>query len=110
MPTPRASRARAPSRRGPDSWVDAARFQRARDFVDPGDERRLPQGDALFVRKLPHAVERVAELVGEARANLVARPEEPAEILDPFEVGDGHAAGVREHVREDEDAPLGEDR
>ena len=43
-------------------------------------------------------------------ADLVAAPEEPAEILHPFEVRDGDAAGVREDVGQDRDAPLGEDR
>ena len=61
-------------------------------------------------REVPDAVERVAELLGEPRADLVAVPEQAAEILHPLEVRDRDAAGVREHVREHEDAALGEDR
>ena len=50
------------------------------------------------------------ELLGQTRADLVAVPEEPPEILHPLEVGDGDAAGVREDVRQDRDAALGQDR
>ena len=70
---------------------------------------RRPQRRSLLLAKVPDAVERVAELVGEPRADLVARPEQPAEVLHPLEVGDRDAAGVREHVREHGDAALGED-
>ena len=43
------------------------------------------------------------------RVHLVLLPEVLLEALDPLEVGDDHAAGVREHVREDEHAPVLED-
>src|SRR6266508_1964301 len=81
------------------SWVDAARLQGAGDLVDAAYERGLTERDVLGLRELPHAVERVPELVGEPGADLVARPEEPAQVLHPLEVRDRHAAGVREHVR-----------
>ena len=62
-----------------------------------------------LLREIPHPVERVGELLGELRADLVARPEEAAEVLHPFEVGDGHAAGVREDVGQDGNPSLAED-
>ncbi len=49
-------------------------------------------------RERPHPVERVGELLGEPAADLVAVPEEPAQVLHPFEVGDRDAACVREDV------------
>ena len=39
-----------------------------------------------------------------------ASPEQATEVLHPLEVRDGDAAGVREDVRQHEDAALGEDR
>ena len=42
------------------------------------------------------------------RVHLVFLPEVLLEALDPFEVGDDHPAGVRQHVR-DEHAPILED-
>ena len=59
---------------------------------------------------LPHAVERVAHLVLEAAADVVAVPEQAAEILHPLEVRDRDPAGVREYVREHRDPAPGEDR
>ena len=60
----------------------------------------------LRVGELPDTVERVAELLRQPRADLVARPEQPAEVLHPLEVRDRHAAGVREDVGQDRDAAL----
>ena len=81
--------------------------------------RRTPRGSPRRAR--PCAATRCAprrcprrgrtrrELLGELRADLVARPEEPSEVLHPLEVRDGDAAGVREDVRQDRDPALGED-
>src|SRR5205823_13772881 len=85
-PLRRAHRARAPSRHAPGSRIDPPGLQCGTDLVDPGNECGLSQGDALRLGKLPHPVERVTELFGEPRADLVARPEEAAEILHPLEV------------------------
>ena len=76
----------------------------------PADERRAAQRDRALLGERPDAVERVAELLREPRADLVAIPEQAAEILHPLEVRDGDAAGVREHVGEHRDPALGEDR
>ena len=43
------------------------------------------------------------------RVHLVLLPEVLLQALHPLEVRDDDAAGVREHVREDEDAALLED-
>src|SRR5262249_44529493 len=58
----------------------------------------------------PDAVERVVQLLGEARPDLDAVPEEPPEVLHPLEVRDGDAAGVREDVGKNDDTSLREDR
>src|SRR5947209_14478221 len=92
------------------SRVDPPRLERARDLADRGHHRRLPERDRLLFRHGPHAVECIGHLVGELDANLVAVPEQPAEILHPLEVGHGHTAGVREDVRDDGNATVGEDR
>src|SRR5215208_6838222 len=91
------------------SRVDSARLERSRHLADPCDERRVPQRQALLRREIPDPVERVRHLLPESDARLVAAPEQAPEILDPLEVGDGHAAGVREDDGEDRDAPLRED-
>ena len=110
----RARAARAPSRRGRAAVVVTGRSPRASSAAETS---RIPATSAASRSEMPrscetvpHAVERVAELLGEPAADLVAVPEEPAEVLHPLEVRDGDAAGVREHVRQDGDAALGEDR
>src|SRR4051812_2287987 len=89
--------------------VDATGLQRGRHLADRGDERGVAQRDAAIQRDVPDAVERVGHLVGEPAADLVAVPEEAAEVLHPFEVRDGDAARVREDVGQHQDAALGED-
>ena len=84
--------------------------KRSGNLADGGDQRGLPQGDAELVGQVPDAVECVFELLGELVLDLVPAPEQPSEILDPLEIGDGDAAGIRQDVREDDDAALGEDR
>ena len=76
----------------------------------PATSAALRSESPCSLREAPDAVERVVELVGELGADLVAVPEEAAEVLHPLEVRDGDAARVREDVGQDGDAPLGEDR
>ena len=84
--------------------------ERAGDLADSGDERRAAQREPALLSERPDALESVAELLGQLRPDFSAIPEEPAEVLHPLEVGDGDAACVGEHVRQDRDAALGEDR
>src|SRR5258708_37553375 len=42
--------------------------------------------------------------------DLFLFPEEGLEVLDPLEIGNDHTAGVGDHVRDDKDAALVEDR
>src|SRR5207248_822123 len=92
------------------SRVDPPRLERAGDLPDRGHHRGLPERDRLLLRHRPHAVECIGHLVGKLDANLLAVPEQPAEILHPLEVGHGHATGVREDVRHDGNAAVGENR
>ena len=87
-----------------------SRIQRVRDLVNRGRERRLAQSQVPILGQVPHAVEGVAHLVLETAANVVAAPEQPAEVLHPLEVRDRDPAGIREDVREYRDPALGEDR
>ena len=87
--------------------IDPARRQRPRNLADGGDQRGLPQSDTELVGQIPDPVKRVTDLLGELVPDLVPPPEQPPEILHPLEVGDRHAAGVREDVRQDDDAALG---
>src|SRR5918999_2326976 len=64
----------------------------------------MPTTRAAARRLRPRCSER-----SQTRANLVARPEETAQVLHPLEVRDGDAAGVREDVRQHDDAALLED-
>ena len=50
------------------------------------------------------------KLLLQPSADLLAVPEQPAEILHPFEVRHGDPAGIREHVGEHRNPTLGEDR
>src|ERR687891_479067 len=99
-----------PSPRERRSRIDAPRLERGRDLADPRGERRRPETDVALLGEVPDAVEGGRELLGELRPDLVARPEDAPEILDPLEVRDGHAAGIREDVGKDRNAALGEDR
>ena len=47
------------------------------------------------------------ELLGELGPDLVARPEEPSQVLHPLEVRDRDTTGVRQHVRQDRDPAVG---
>src|SRR2546421_3535888 len=86
------------------------RLERAGDLANSGHHRRLPERDRLLFRHSPHAVECIGHLVRELEANLLAVPEQATEILHPLEVGHGYTAGVREDVRDDGNATVGEDR
>src|SRR5438093_2625682 len=70
----------------------SARVECRRDLADPDDQRGRAKAQALLLGELPDTVERVGHLLRQAPAYLLAAPEEPAEILHPFEVGDGDAA------------------
>src|SRR6476661_8074274 len=85
----------APWPRAPCSRVDPPGVERSRDLANGPDERRAPHRQVLLLRQIPHAVERVAQLVRELGPNLLAIPEQPSEILHPLEVRDRDPAGVR---------------
>src|SRR6188768_2830292 len=91
------------------SREDPPRVEGGGDLADPRRERRLAERHAPLLGEIPDAVERVGELLRELRPDLVARPEEPPEVLHPLEVRDGDPARVREDVREDRDLTLAED-
>src|SRR5438105_7550311 len=93
-----------------DSRVDPPRLERGRHLANPPHERRVPERHRVALGELPDAIERVAELVGEPASDLVAVPEEAAEILHPLEVADRDPAGVRQHVGKNGDPALGQDR
>src|SRR5207247_3584972 len=106
----RRHRAGPGGRRGSWLWIDPARLARSGDLVDARDERCVAQGQPALVRQLPDAVERVRELVREPAADLLAVPEQAAEVLHPLEVRDGDAAGGRQHVCAHWDIALAQDR
>ena len=83
--------------------------ERGGDLADRGDHGGLAQRDVLVLGDRVDATEGVAHLVGQLAPDLVAIPEQPAEVLHPLEVRDGDAAGIRENVRQDGDAALAED-
>src|SRR5690606_8108919 len=57
----------------------------------------------------PHLVVRLDQHAAKLAVDLFDIPEERLQALDPLEVRDGHAARVRQDVRDDLDAPLGQD-
>ena len=59
--------------------------------------------------QVPRLVEGLADDVVEVRVHLVLLPEVLLQALHPLEVRDDNAAGIREHVREDEHAAVLED-
>src|SRR5438067_600363 len=98
-----ASRTRATLREDPTG------LERAGDLPDRRHHRGVPERQLLLLGELPDTIERVAHLLREPRADLVAVPEQAPEILHPLEVGDGDAAGIREDVRQHRDAALVQD-
>ena len=89
--------------------VEAARRRRLGDPLhrEPVRGRPHPRREAL--RGGPGLLERARHDVVELRVDLVLLPEVLLEPLDPLEVRDDHAAGVREHVGEHEDPAVLED-
>src|SRR3972149_6134790 len=63
----------------------------------------------LLLGQLPDRVEGADADALELLVDLLLRPEEVREALDPLEVRHGHAAAVREDVRNHEDALLEQD-
>src|SRR5262249_26116308 len=108
-PPRRASAARAPSPPAPCSRVDPPRVERGRNLANRTDQRRAAHRQMLLLGQSPDPVERVAQLVRKLGPDLLAVPEQPAEILHPLEVRDRNAACVREHVGQYRDPPLGKD-
>ena len=112
---PRARAGRRPSRRGRAarlaSRVDPPRLERRRDAR--GSRRPAPRCAARRRRCSESAQTRsnASPSFSASRApDLVAVPEQAAQVLHPLEVRDGDAAGVREHVGQDRDPARGEDR
>ena len=107
----RATAARAPSRRGTQlPPLDAHGYiprasSAADDLADAGDERRVAQRQPVARSESAQTRSNASPSFSASRAaDLVAVPEQPAEVLHPLEVRDGDAAGVREHVRQHRDA------
>ena len=64
---------------------------------------------SVLALRLGRLAERARDDVVQARVHLLLLPEVLLQALHPLEVGDDDAAGVREHVREDEHAAVLED-
>ena len=79
------------------------------DAVHGEEEGGLAQGDLLGLRGFPDVREGASDDSVESLEDLVFGPEKRFAALDPFEVRDGDAAGVGEHVRNDDDASLIQD-
>jgi hypothetical protein len=88
---------------------DPARLQRIGDLADPGAERTRAQRHPAVLGEVPHAVERVRQLLRELGTDLVPVPEQSTEILHPLEVRHRDPARVREHVGQNGDPALPED-
>src|SRR6266700_2940977 len=70
------------------------------------DRRRLAHGPALGLRQAVDLQERPLHDLAQADVDLLLRPEERLQILDPLEVGNDHATGVRHDVGKDQDVAL----
>src|SRR5437868_432729 len=84
--------------------IEAARRGRLGDAHDGGAVCGHPHARLALLAELPRLLEGAADDVAELDVDLVLLPEVLLQPLDPFEVGDDDASGVREHVREDQDA------
>src|SRR5262245_49904703 len=95
---------------GVASGEDAAAALRFGHALDAAHQRRGAEIDALRARHGPDVLRRALHQADQAVVHLLLAPEELLEALHPLEVGDRHAAGVREDVGHDGDAALAQDR
>src|ERR1700675_2756413 len=86
-----------------------ARYGRFSDALDGQAVGSEAHRDTSALHQGPGLVERARDDVVQLRVDLGFLPEVLLQPLDPFEVGDDHAAGVRQDVGEDEHALLLED-
>src|SRR5215208_3563370 len=89
--------------------VEAARRRRLGDALNGEAVRGHAHRGAPRLLRRPGLVERARDDVVELRVHLDLLPEVLLEALHPLEVRDDDAAGVREHVGEDEHAGVLED-
>ena len=78
-------------------------------FCTPRPQRRRAHRQLAFLGELPYLVERSRHQLFEFLIDLLLAPQELLHVLDPFEVGNGDAAGVAEHVGDDENVAVGQD-
>src|SRR5213592_1166453 len=71
--------------------------------------RRRAERHAFLLRQIPHTDVRFRDGRLQLAIHLLVRPAVLLEILRPFVVADGHAAGVREEIGDHGDAALLED-
>src|SRR5215217_5022917 len=89
--------------------IEAPGHGRLRDALDREPVRGHPHARALLLLRRDRLLEGAGDDVVEPLVHLFLLPEVLLEALHPLEVGDDDAAGVRKHVREDEDPAVLED-
>src|SRR2546422_1544546 len=77
---------------------------RLNDLVDAVHERGHTHGDLLRLGELEGPPEGGRDDLVQAIPDVLFLPEIFLHILDPFEIRDDHAAGIRQDVRDDKDA------
>ncbi len=80
------------------------------DLLDAQAQARGTHGEAAFLRQPSHLMERSQHQLLELLIDLGLAPEKLLNVLNPFEVRDGHATGVAEHVGDNENVAVREDR
>src|SRR5690606_16397833 len=93
----------------PSSGIDPAELERPGHPLDRDDVGRDAERHAVLLARVVDLVEGLVHHPVEAAVDAVEAPEVAVAVLDPLEVGDRHAAGVGEDVRDDDDAVLLED-
>src|SRR3989304_677547 len=91
----------------PWSWLEAPCLENLRHPFSPEDHGRGPHVDLSGGGYGRDLVEGPFHDGRKARIHLCLVPEEPLEVLHPFEVRDDYTAGVGEYVGADDDALWG---
>src|SRR5215218_6354604 len=91
-------------------WIEPTRRRRLGHPSNRDRVGRLPHGKGTLLVPAPGLRKRPRDDVVQLRVHLGLLPEVLLEPLHPLEIRDDDPAGVREHVRKNEDASVFEDQ
>ncbi len=75
-------------------WVDPPDLGRLGDAGDGQEVGACAHIDFSLIGDIQNVVEALRHDLAELQVDLILTPEEGLQVLHPFEVGDGHPAGV----------------